>query len=145
MDRFFAWGGFSPGGANGNTPPPSSGGTPPAPPSPLAGAPPPPPAPGGRFPRDPQAEALRAGFELDGAYREMHRAELMVQQVESLSPGAPECARARQLLGIASELYHEAHQAYRASQYLRAAEYAVAIKDLMRAIDKFYNVAVAAQ
>ncbi|HEY66890.1 MAG TPA: hypothetical protein G4N97_01290 [Thermoflexia bacterium] len=95
------------------------------------------------MPRDPRAEALRAGFELDGSYREMRRAELVLQQMESFAPQAPEIADARQVLNIASALYRKSYQAYNAGQYLRAAEYAVAVKDLMRAIDKFYNVSIA--
>ncbi len=72
----------------------------------------------------------------------MRRAELMIQQMESFSPEAPESIDAQRVLSIASELYQESYQAYSASQYLRAAEYAVAVKDLMRAIDKFYNIAI---
>lgn len=113
-----------------DAPPLTPGGSPSAPPG------------GASPPRDPQAEALRAGFELDSAYREMRRAELMLQQMESFAPQAPETADAKQVLDLASALHRKAYQAYSAGQYLRAAEYAVAVKDLMRAIDKFYNVAI---
>lgn len=67
----------------------------------------------------------------------------MIQQLESFSPETPESANAQQVLNIAFRIYKESYQAYNAGQYLRAAEYAVAVKDLMRAIDKFYNVAIA--
>ena len=119
---------------------------PPAPPHP--GAPPPPPAPGAvpppppppAIPLDPRAEALRAGFELDSAYRELRRAELMIQQMESMAPPAPEIDDAKQLFDIASAFHRKAYQAYEAGDYRPAAEYAVAVKDMMRAIDKLYNI-----
>jgi len=117
-------------------PPPPGGGTPPPPPP--AGGPPAPPPPGP--PHDPQAEAFRAGFELDSAYRDLRRGALMVQQMETYAPQAPEIADARQVFEIASRLYQTAFQARQVGQHLKAAEYAVAVKDLMRALDKFYNV-----
>ena len=64
----------------------------------------------------------------------------MVQQMETHNPNAPEIADARQVFDIASRLYQTAFQARQAGQNLKAAEYSVAVKDLMRAIDKFYNV-----
>lgn len=124
-------------------PPPPPGGAPPAPPPP-GGAPPPPPPPGGAPPpgppRDPQAEAFRARFELDGAYRDLRRGAIMLQQMEARNPEAQELEDARQVFEIASRLYQTAFQAHQAGQNLKAAEYSVAVKDLMRAIDKFYNV-----
>ncbi len=89
---------------------------------------------------DPQAEAYRAGFELDSAYRELRRADLMIQQMEMRNANAPEVADARQIFEIASRLYQVAFSSRQAGQNLKAAEYSVAVKDLMRAIDKFYNV-----
>ncbi len=64
----------------------------------------------------------------------------MVQQMETQNLNAPEVADARQVFDLASRLYHSAFQARQAGQNLKAAEYAVAVKDLMRAVDKFYNV-----
>lgn len=98
-----------------------------------------PPAPQGS-PHDPRAEALRAGFELDSAYRDMRRAELIHQQMEAFAPQMSETGDVGQILELASALHREAYQAYSAGSFLRAAEYAVAVKDLMRAIDKLYNV-----
>ncbi len=63
----------------------------------------------------------------------------MIQQMSSPSVEADDAQR---VLGIASELYQKSYRAYQDAQYLRSAEYAVAVKDLMRAIDKFYNVAI---
>ena len=91
-----------------------------------------------------QAEAFRAGFELDSAYRELRRADFMIQQMESREPGALEVADARQMFEIASRLYQVAFRARQEGRHLKAAEYSVAVKDLMRAIDKFYNVMFAA-
>ncbi len=64
----------------------------------------------------------------------------MVQQMEIQNPNAPEVADARQVFEVASRLYQVAFQARQAGQNLKAAEYSVAVKDLMRAVDKFYNV-----
>jgi hypothetical protein len=89
---------------------------------------------------DPRAESLRAGFELDSAYREMRRAELMIQQMETATPQSPEIADARELFAFASTFHRKAYQAYEAEQFRPAAEYAVAVKDIMRAIDKLYNI-----
>ncbi len=91
-------------------------------------------------PIDPRAEALRAGFELDSAYRDLRRAELMIQQMETMTAPSPELDDARQLFEFASAFHRKAYQAYEAGQYRPAAEYAVAVKDIMRAIDKLYNI-----
>jgi len=64
----------------------------------------------------------------------------MLQQMETRNPNAPEVADARQVFDLASRLYQTAFQARQTGQNLKAAEYAVAVKDLMRALDKFYNV-----
>ncbi len=84
---------------------------------------------------------MRATFELDSAYREMRRGELMVQQIETAHPQTWEAHYAAQVRDLAFQFYRTANEAQRAAQYFRAAEYAVAVKDLMRAIDKLYNVA----
>jgi hypothetical protein len=89
---------------------------------------------------DPRAEALRAGFELDSAYRDLRRAELMIQQMETMTAPSPEIVDAKQLFEFASAFHRKAYQAYEAGQYRPAAEYAVAVKDMMRAIDKLYNI-----
>ena len=91
-------------------------------------------------PRDPRAESFRAGFELDSAYRELRRADLMLQQMEAHNPDAQETALAREVFELASRLYREAFNARQREENSKAAEYAVAVKDLMRAMDKFYNV-----
>lgn len=93
-------------------------------------------------PQDSRTVELRAGFELDSAYREMRRAELLLEQMESFVPPAPEIIDARQVLELASTLYRKSYQAYTVAQHLRAAEYAVAVKDLLRAVEKFYNIAI---
>jgi hypothetical protein len=72
-----------------------------------------------------------------------HLAFFLLKQIESFAPQAPEITDAQQVLALASSLHRTAYQAYNNGRYLRAAEYAVAVKDLMRAIDKFYNVALA--
>ena len=98
----------------------------------LAETPPPP-------PHDPQAELLRASVELDGAYRDLRHAEIMVVQQEEACPGTTEAQHARALINMATTLYLESQRAYQANEGFRAAEVAVAVRDLMRAIDKLYN------
>jgi hypothetical protein len=110
----------------------------PAPPPPPGVAAPPHLPPGA--PIDPRAEALRAGFELDSAYRDLRRAELMIQQMETMTTPSPELDDAKQLFDIASAFHRKAYQAYETEQYRPAAEYAVAVKDITRAIDKLYNI-----
>ena len=66
----------------------------------------------------------------------------MLQRMESFVPQATEIADARQVLDIASALYRKSFRAYSEGQYLQAAEYAVAVKDLTRVVVKFYNVAI---
>lgn len=86
---------------------------------------------------------MRARFEQESAYRDLRRGSLMVQQIETSRPGSQEAQYAAQLLDMGSRLYQSAYEAYMAGDYYRAAEYAVAVKDVMRAIDKMYNVVVA--
>ncbi len=124
-----------PGGAP--PPPPPPGGTPPPPPPP-GGAPPPPPPPG-----DPQAEAYRAAFELDSAYRDLRRGDVMLQQMQPCIARQPDLAAAQEVFALASRLYQMAFSARQQGQPYRAAEYAVAVKDMMRALDKFYHVCFA--
>ncbi len=93
-------------------------------------------------PRDPQAELLRASVEMDGAYRDLRRAEIMVTQLEETYPGGVESQHARAIIDMATTLYMESQRAYQAREGFRAAEYAVAVRDLMRAVDEFYNAAI---
>ncbi len=85
---------------------------------------------------------MRARFEQESAYRDLRRGNLMLQYIETHRPNSVEAGYAAQLLDLGSRLYQTAYEAYRAGEYYRAAEYAVAVKDLMRAIDKLYNVAM---
>ncbi len=65
----------------------------------------------------------------------------MVQQMESLAPQqSAEIADARAVLNLAEAFYQKAYRAYQEGRSRHAAEYAVAVKDLMRAVDKIYNV-----
>jgi len=97
-----------------------------------------PPAP---LPRFGHGDAVRARLEQDDAYRELRRGELLAQQIGS-DPATPVEARyAAQLVALAASLYHTSHIAYGKGEYRRAAEYAVAVKDLMRAVDKLHNAA----
>ena len=66
----------------------------------------------------------------------------MVQHVEATRPGSPEAQYAAQMLDMASRLYQTAYEAHQGGDYYRAAEYFVAVKDMMRAIDEMYNVVV---
>ena len=116
--------------------PPTPGVTPPPPPAPGAMPPPPPAAPLA----DARAQALRAGFELDSAYRELRRAELMIQQMENHAASASQLEDAHQLFAMASAFHRKAYQAYEAGRPGPAAEYAVAVKDILRAMDKLYNI-----
>ncbi|NOY09706.1 MAG: hypothetical protein GXP33_12795 [Spirochaetes bacterium] len=111
---------------------------PPPAPVPPAGpnAPPPP-----HDPEHLQNERLRARFELDSAYRDLRRGELIVQQIETYLPSTEETSFGRKLLDIASEIYQSAYRNYQKESFFKAAEYSVAVKDLMRGIDKFYNAA----
>ncbi len=85
---------------------------------------------------------MRAQFEQESAYRDLRRASLMVQYVESTRPDSPEAAYATRLLELGSHLYQTGYEAFQAGDYYRAAEYAVAVKDITRAIDKMYNVSM---
>ena len=66
----------------------------------------------------------------------------MLQQMETLVPHSPEIADTKQVIEIASALHRKAYQAYDAGRSLKAVEYAVAVKDMMRAVDKLYNAAM---
>ena len=68
----------------------------------------------------------------------------MLQQMEAHAPQAPETADARQIFTLASSFYQMAFRARQEGQYYKAAEYAVAVKDMMRALDKCYHVLFAA-
>jgi len=70
----------------------------------------------------------------------MRRADLLVQEIENAEPGTLVAAYVRQLFDTAFFLYRAAHRAYQQGQRLQAAEYAAATKDVMRAIDKLYNI-----
>ncbi|NPA93285.1 MAG: hypothetical protein GXO56_06365 [Chloroflexi bacterium] len=61
--------------------------------------------------------------------------------MESLVPHhTAEIAEARAVLNMAETFYQKAHRAYQEGRARHAAEYAVAVKDLMRAVDKIYNI-----
>gem|GEM_PF-2272229 len=124
--------------------PPNPPGFPPplppqGPPSPPPQGPPPPPPP--HDPAHMQNDRLRARFELDSAYRDLRRGELIVQQIEIYLPSAEEATFGKALLKTASKIYQAAYKSYQNESFFRAAEYSVAVKDLMRGIDKFYNTA----
>ncbi len=116
---------------------PSPGGSlPPVPGHPSEGPLPPPP---GHPPV--QDEKLRARFELDSAYRDLRKGELVVQQIETYLPDNEESSFGRQLLDTASSIYQAAYRNFQEGSYFKAAEYSVAVKDIMRGIDKFYHTA----
>lgn len=108
-----------------------------------AGPPGPPPGGGPPSPDRPpvQNEMLRARFELDSAYRDLRKGELIVQQIETYLPEAEEAAFGRQLLDIASAIYQSAYKNFQNKSFFKASEYSVSVKDLMRGIDKFYHTA----
>ncbi len=121
----------------GNKKAPSPGGSlPPVPGHPPEGPLPPPP---GHPPV--QDEKLRARFELDSAYRDLRKGELVVQQIETYLPDNEEASFGRQLLNTASSIYQAAYRNFQEESYFKAAEYSVAVKDIMRGIDKFYHTA----
>ncbi len=65
----------------------------------------------------------------------------MIQQMESLAlQHTTEIADARAVLNIAENFYQKAYRAYQEGRARHAAEYAIAVKDLMRAVDKIYNI-----
>ncbi len=83
---------------------------------------------------------MRARFEQESAYRDLRRGSVMAQYVETTRPGSPEAVYAARLVELGSQLYQTGYEAYVAGDYYRAVEYAVAVKDVMRAVDKMYNV-----
>ncbi len=96
--------------------------------------------PGGGPPPHPD-EKLRARFELDSAYRDLRKGELIVQQIETYLPKAEEALFGRQLLDIAAAIYQSAYKQFQNKSFFKASEYSVSVKDLMRGIDKFYHTA----
>ncbi len=109
-------------------PPPAPGA--PTPPPPAPGTPPPPPMPS-------QAEAMRAAFEQESAYRDLRRGAVMLQQIEGRGEAG---AFAAQIYELASQVYRAAHEARQRGEAYRAAELFIAVKDMMRALDKMYHV-----
>ncbi len=117
-------------------------GFPPVPIHPAAGLPDQPegaPPPHGHPPM--QDEKLRARFELDSAYRDLRKGELIVQQIETYLSESEEALFGRQLLETATAIYQSAYRGFQDESYFKAAEYSVAVKDVMRGIDKFYHTA----
>lgn len=104
---------------------------------PSEGHPPPPP----HAHQPMQDERLRARFELDSAYRELRKGELMVQQIETYLPDSDEAVFGRQLMGTAALVYQSAYKSFQSGTFFKAAEYSVAVKDILRGIDKFYRTA----
>ena len=86
-----------------------------------------------------QDEKFRARFELDSAYRDLRRGELIMQQIEISLPQAERVRLGRRLLVLASDIYQSAYKKYQHRFYYDASEYAAAVKDLMRGMDKLYN------
>ena len=124
--------------------PESPDGFPPVPIHPAAGLPHqaeggPPPHPHGH--PHLQDEKLRARFELDSAYRDLRKGELIVQQIETYLPDSQEALFGRQLLDIAASIYQSAYKNFQNDFFFKASEYSVSVKDLMRGIDKFYHTA----
>ncbi len=95
------------------------------------------------FPPHPsvQDEKLRARFELDSAYRELHKGEMIVQQIEMYMPESEEAVFSRQILKIAASIYQSAYKSFQSKSFFKASEYSVSVKDLMRGVDKFYHTA----
>ncbi len=88
-----------------------------------------------------QDEKRRARFELDSAYRDLRRGELIVQQIETYLPDSQEATFGRQILGIAADIYQTAYKNFQNDSFYKASEYSVSVKDLMRGIEKFYHTA----
>ncbi len=73
------------------------------------------PAPHPVPPHDPeqmQNEKFRARFELNSAYRDLRRGELILQQIETYLPYTAEASFSRKLLETASEIYQTAYKNY---------------------------------
>ncbi len=80
---------------------------------------------------------MRAAFEQESAYRDLRRGAVMLQQIEGRGEAG---AFAAQIYELASQVYRAAHEARQRGESYRAAELFVAVKDMMRALDKMYHV-----